>query len=110
MIADLFVLVLVLDQWGCWRVVASWIDDKDALRIGLMSCVCPDGRAHSITPLSARFEDDDEDKCDVRLALHAYQPVDARFLRGLKLQMVFKGGCDKRQIVSGQPPADKGEQ
>jgi hypothetical protein len=54
-IADLFVLVLVvvlvLDQWGCWRVVASWIDDKDALRIGLMSCVCPDGRAHSITPL-----------------------------------------------------------
>ena len=45
-----------------------------------------------------------------RFALHAQQPVDARFLRGLKLQMTFDGGCDKRQIVSGQPPADKGDQ
>jgi hypothetical protein len=45
-----------------------------------------------------------------RLALHAQQPVDARFLRGLELQTTFDGGCDKRQIVSGQPPADKGDQ
>jgi hypothetical protein len=61
---------------------------------------------------SARFEDEDDDEYedDVRWALHFQQPVDARFLRGLKLQMTFDGGCDKRQIVSGQPPADKGDQ
>ena len=55
-------------------------------------------------------EDDDEEEYEVRLALHAQQPVDARFLRGLELQTTFDGGCDKRQIVSGQPPADKGDQ
>jgi len=92
--------------------VASWIDDKDTLRMGLMSCMCPTAERNIPSRRTAKFEDedDDEEEYEVRLALHAQQPVDARFLRGLELQTTFDGGCDKRQIVSGQPPADKGDQ
>ena len=91
--------------------MSSWVDDKDAPQTGFMSCVYPERQSSISQHALCQFEDEDDDEDEyAALALYAQQPVDARFLRGLKLQMPFNGGCDKRQIVPGQPPADKGEQ
>jgi hypothetical protein len=67
----------------------------------LISPMCPISpiRGPSLSPSSrphaGPFERGDS------LPLYAQQPIDARLLRRLELQMTFNSGCDKRQIVSG---------